>query len=359
MRTIFWDDVKCCITAIDQTALPSKSVSMDIYDMSTLHDAILALKIRGAPALGAAGGFGVALLAHNIKAHDLDVFVEILRDGAESLKKVRPTAVNLSWGVERVLNRSLAGRDIEEVQRLAIKEANVLADEDVSNCKAIGAFGADLLKDGDRVLTYCNAGRLACVDWGTALGMVRSAIASGKKIEVFACETRPLNQGSRITCSELMEDKIPVTLISDSMAGFAMKKGMVDKVIVGADRIVEDAVFNKIGTYSLSVLAKAHSIPFYVAAPLSTFDFSSLERDVVIEERDGDELRYWGGKQIAPKDVPVFNPAFDATPMKNVTAIITERGVFKPPVSFESLRKKFMVSSCICTRAGEQHGLSL
>jgi methylthioribose-1-phosphate isomerase len=360
MRTIFWDGEKCCITAIDQTALPSKSVLLDIYDMSTLHDAILALKIRGAPALGAAGGFGVALLAHNIKAHDLDVFVEILRDGAESLKKVRPTAVNLSWGVERIFNRCICGRNIEEIQRLAIKEANALADEDVSQCKAIGAFGADLLKDGDRVLTHCNAGRLACVDWGTALGVIRSAAAAGKNISVISCETRPLNQGSRITCFELMEDQIPVTLITDSMAGYAMRKGMVDKVIVGADRIVEDAVFNKIGTYSLSVLAKEHGIPFYVAAPSSTFDFTLREKDVVVEERDHDELRHWNGAQIAPADVPTLNPAFDATPMENVTAIITEQGIIKPPVSFESLRKKFNISSCICSNPkGEQHGLSL
>ena len=359
MRTIFWDDEKCCITAIDQTALPSKSVLLDIYDMSTLHDAILALRVRGAPALGAAGGFGVALLAHNIKASDLDVFVEILRDGAESLKKVRPTAVNLSWGVERVFNKCICGQDIEAIKRLAIQEANALADEDVAQCKAIGAFGADLLKDGDRVLTHCNAGRLACVDWGTALGVVRSAVANGKNISVISCETRPLNQGSRITCWELMEDKIPVTLITDSMAGYVMRKGMVDKVIVGADRIIEDAVYNKIGTYSLSVLAKEHGIPFYVAAPLSTFDFSHREHGVIIEERDPEELRHWNGAQIAPKDVPALNPAFDETPMENVTAIITERGIIKPPVSFESLRKKFISPSDISLRAGEQHELSL
>ncbi len=359
MRTIFWDDEKCCITAIDQAALPSKSVLLDIYDMSTLHDAILALRVRGAPALGAAGGFGVALLAHNIKASDLDVFVEILRDGAESLKKVRPTAVNLSWGVERVFGKCICGRDIEEIKQLAIKEANTLADEDVAQCKAIGAFGADLLKDGDRVLTHCNAGRLACVDWGTALGVIRSAVSNGKNISVIACETRPLNQGSRITCWELMEDKIPVTLITDSMAGYVMRKGMVDKVIVGADRIIEDAVYNKIGTYSLSVLAKEHGIPFYVAAPSSTFDFSHREHAVIIEERDPEELRNWNGAQIAPKDVPALNPAFDETPMENVTAIITERGIIKPPVSFESLRKKFMSSTDICLRAGEENGLSL
>lgn len=359
MRTIFWDDEKCCITAIDQAALPSKSVLLDIYDMSTLHDAILALRVRGAPTLGAAGGFGVALLAHNIKASDLDVYVEILRDGAESLKKVRPTAVNLSWGVERVFSKCICGRDIDEIKQLAIKEANLLADEDVAQCKAIGAFGNDLLKDGDRVLTHCNAGRLACVDWGTALGVVRSAIASGKNISVISCETRPLNQGSRITCWELMEDKIPVTLITDSMAGYVMRKGLVDKVIVGADRIVEDAVYNKIGTYSLSVLAKEHGIPFYVAAPLSTFDFSHREHGVIIEERDPEELRNWNGAQIAPRDVPAMNPAFDETPMENVTAIITDRGIIKPPVSFESLRKKFMTSTDICIRTGEQHGLSL
>jgi len=278
MRTIDWNDENGCITIIDQTALPSKLVLLDIYHIKSLHDAILKLRVRGAPALGAAGGFGVALLARSIMANGFKNYVKKLTEGAESLKKVRPTAVNLSWGVDRVLLKALTGKDRAEVETLSLQEAKALADEDVAQCRAIGEHGAKLLESGDTVMTHCNAGRLACVDWGTALGVIRSAVEQGKDIKVISCETRPLNQGSRITCFELMEDRIPVTLITDSMAGRTMRSGKVDKVIVGADRIVEDAVFNKIGTYTHSVLAKAHRIPFYVAAPLSTFDFTRLER---------------------------------------------------------------------------------
>jgi methylthioribose-1-phosphate isomerase len=342
MRTIDWSDDSCCITIIDQTALPSKLILLDICEMEKLHDAILQLKVRGAPALGAAGGFGVALLSRTIGSGSFTDYITKLKQGAESLKNVRPTAVNLSWGVDRALNKALAGKDRKAVESLALKEAKAIADEDVLQCRAIGEYGEKLLKDGDTVLTHCNAGRLACVDWGTALGVIRSAVAHGKHIKVISDETRPLNQGSRITCKELMEDGIPVTLITDSMAGPLMRAGKIDKVIVGADRIVEDAVFNKIGTYSLSVLAKAHGIPFYVAAPLSTFDLTGKEKDIVIEERNGDELRYWNGSQIAPTDVPVFNPAFDATPLENVTAIITELGILEPPFTFGGAGKKFM-----------------
>ncbi len=339
MRTIDWNDEKGCMTIIDQTALPSKLVLLDIYHINALHDAILKLRVRGAPALGAAGGFGVALLARIVEANDFKNYVKKLTEGAESLKKVRPTAVNLSWGVDRVLMAALTGKDRAEVGSIALQEAKALADEDVAQCRAIGEHGARLLESGDTVMTHCNAGRLACVDWGTALGVIRSAIEQGKDIKVISCETRPLNQGSRITCFELMEDRIPVTLITDSMAGHMMRSGKIDSVIVGADRIVEDAVFNKIGTYTHSVLAKAHGIPFYVAAPLSTFDFTLREKDVVIEERDPEELRRWNGNQIAPADVPVYNPAFDATPMENVTAVITEQGVFAPPLPFTELKK--------------------
>jgi methylthioribose-1-phosphate isomerase len=341
MRTIDWDDDKGCITIIDQTALPSKLVVLNIYHINALLDAIKRLRVRGAPALGAAGGFGVALLARTIKADNSNDFTKKLRAGADALKNARPTAVNLSWGAGRVLEKALAGNSRAEVETLALEEAKAIADEDVAQCKAIGEQGAALLKDGDTVLTLCNAGRLACVDWGTALGVIRSAVAEGKKINVIACETRPLNQGSRITCRELMEDNIPVTLIADNMAGHMMRAGKIDKVIVGADRIVRDAVFNKIGTYSLSVLAKAHGIPFYVAAPLSTFDLEKKEKDVVVEERGGDELRYWNGAPIAPEGVPVYNPAFDATPLENVTAIVTEQGILRPPYAFGRMGKKF------------------
>jgi methylthioribose-1-phosphate isomerase len=340
MRTIDWDDEKSCIMIIDQTALPDRLVLKEICSLEALQEAILALRVRGAPALGAAGAFGVAMLARTIPPMMLPDYVIELKAGAERLKETRPTAVNLSWGVERTLSKALEGRDIEDITRLALAEAKAIADDDVARCKAIGENGARLLKDGDTVLTHCNAGRLACVDWGTALGVVRSAVAEGKCIGVIACETRPLNQGSRITAWELAEDGIPVTLIADDMSGYVMRKGMVDAVIVGADRITEDAVFNKIGTYTHSVVAKANGIPFYVAAPLSTFDFEHREKDIVIEERGPDELRRCGDRQLAPPDVKVLNPAFDATPMENVTAIITELGIFRPPLDFQAIRQK-------------------
>ena len=340
MRTIDWDDEKSCITIIDQTALPGRLVLKDICSLEALQEAILTLRVRGAPALGAAGAYGVALLARTTAPMLFPNWVIELQAQAERLKQTRPTAVNLAWGVERTLAQALKGRDIEDVTRLALAEAKAVADDDVARCKAIGENGAQLLKDGDTVMTHCNAGRLACVDWGTALGVVRSAVAAGKRIKVLACETRPLNQGSRITAWELAEDGIPVTLMTDSMAGYAMRKGLVNAVIVGADRITEDAVFNKIGTYAHAVLARAHGIPFYVAAPLSTFDFERREEDVVIEQRSPDELRRSGDRLLAPATVDVLNPAFDATPMAAVTAIITELGVFRPPLDFGALRQK-------------------
>ncbi len=256
---------------------------------------------------------------------------DYLRKAAEFLASTRPTAVNLFVGIERALNAALKGESVEEVRELALMEAERVAEEDVQRNKRMGDFGAELLEDGDVVLTYCNAGRLATVDWGTALGVVRSAVKQGKDIRVIACETRPLNQGSRLTCWELMEDGIDVTLITDSMVGIVMQKGMVDKVIVGADRIVRDAVFNKIGTYTVSVVAKHHGIPFYVAAPKATFDWDKTAEQVVIEERAREELIFCGNRQIAPLDVKVYNPAFDPTPLENVTALITEYGVIYPP----------------------------
>jgi translation initiation factor 2B subunit I family (IF-2BI) len=258
---------------------------------------------------------------------------------AKRIKDVRPTAVNLSWGVNRVLDKvlknrrfatTLSGESIEDIRRFALEEAKRICEEDVKINKTIGENGAKLLNDGDTILTHCNAGRLACVDWGTALGVVRSAVEMGKDIKVFACETRPLNQGGRITTWELMEDGIDVTLIADSSSGIVMRNKMVDKVIVGADRIVKDGVFNKIGTYTHSVLAKENKIPFYVAAPYSTFDLERTGGEIIIEERCADELRKFGERYIAPKNVKVFNPAFDFTPMKNITSIITERGVLDP-----------------------------
>ncbi len=333
MRTIFWDDG--AVKLIDQTLLPDEFKIITCKNVEELADAIKRLAVRGAPALEAAGGYGIALACFERDFKDVEEMKEHLKRRAELLASTRPTAVNLFYGIERVLKKALSGSDVEEVRKLALEEAERIAKEDIQRNKLIGKHGAKLLEDGDTVLTYCNTGRLATVDWGTALGVIRSAVEEGKRIKVIVCETRPLNQGSRLTCWELMRDGIDVTLIADNMVGIVMQRGMVDKVIVGADRIVRDAVFNKIGTYTVAIVAKEHRIPFYVAAPLTTFDWERTMNEVVIEERSKDELIYCNIKcrrsLIAPKDVKVFNPAFDATPLKYVTALITEKGVIYPP----------------------------
>jgi methylthioribose-1-phosphate isomerase len=341
MRTIEWNDIENCIEIIDQTKIPLKLEKKFCKTIDSLIDAIKSLKIRGAPALGAVGGLGIALSAFQYGGEDREEMIRTLISDGKRIKDVRPTAVNLSWGVNRVLDKvlenqrfsnatTLSGESIEDIRRFALEEARRICEEDVRINKMIGENGAKLLDDGDTILTHCNAGRLACVDWGTALGVVRSAVEMGKDIKVFACETRPLNQGGRITTWELMEDGIDVTLIADSSSGIVMRNKMVDKVIVGADRIVKDGVFNKIGTYTHSVLAKENKIPFYVAAPYSTFDLERTGREIIIEERSADELRKFGKTYIAPKNVKVFNPAFDFTPIENITSIITEKGVLDP-----------------------------
>ena len=333
-RSIFWDSKEECVKLVDQTKLPDTFEIVSCRSIEELADAIKRLAVRGAPALEAAGGYGIVLAAHK-KASSVDELKERIKKAGEFLASTRPTAVNLFCGIERVLRAAMKGEDIEEIRELALSEAEKIASEDIERNRLIGRHGAKLLKDGFTVLTYCNAGRLATVDWGTALGVIRSAVDEGKKISVIACETRPLNQGSRLTTWELMQDGIDVTLITDSMAGIVMQRGMVDCVIVGADRIVRDAVFNKIGTYTVAVLAKEHEIPFYVAAPKTTFDWEKKAEDVVIEERGRDELIYCnikcGKTLIAPPDVKVFNPAFDATPLEYVSALITEKGVIYPP----------------------------
>ncbi len=340
MRTIDWESEKNNIIMIDQTLLPGEYKVIECSTIESLCEAIKSLRVRGAPALGAAGGFGIALAAFKSGASSLEGLIEDIENAGKTIIATRPTAVNLSWGVNRVIRAVEDARNIKEARMFALDESKAIADEDVEKNKQLGEYGATLLDDGDTVMTHCNAGRLACVDWGTALGVIRSARAEGKDIRVISCETRPLNQGSRITTWELMEDKIPVTLITDSMSGHVMRKGMVDKVIVGADRITQDAVFNKIGTYTHSVIAKEHDIPFYVAAPVSTFDFEHLEDEIEIELRKPDELRYFGNHQTAPLNVEVYNPAFDATPMENVSAIITENGIFYPPFLLEEVKIK-------------------
>jgi len=337
MRTINWNNENNSIVMIDQTLLPLEYKVIECKTLALLCEAIKSLRVRGAPALGAAGAYGIALAATLSSSSSMEILTRDLEIAAKTIKATRPTAINLAWGVDRTMSAISDAYDRDGIKDVVLSEAKNIADEDVTKNKKIGKYGAKLLEDGDTVMTHCNAGKMACVDWGTALGVIRSAVEAGKEINVIACETRPLNQGGRITTWELMQDNIDVTLITDSMSGHVMSKGMVDKVIVGADRITADAVFNKIGTYTHSVIAREHEIPFFVAAPISTFDPNNWEDTVIIEQRDANELRFFKDVQIAPADVKVYNPAFDATPMENVTAVITEKGVFYPPFLLDEL----------------------
>jgi methylthioribose-1-phosphate isomerase len=326
MRMIKWQNGT--VITPDQTKLPLQEVTLEIKTVDQMAEAIKNLRIRGAPLLGAAAGYGIALAAYHSKAKNKNKFLAELETAGTLIKRQRPTAVNLFWGVDRVLNKakSVSG-DIEEIRTTVILEAQKIADEDAQNNRAIGKNGSVLIKEGDTILTHCNAGELCAVEYGTALGVVRAAWEQGKKIKVIADETRPLLQGARLTTYELKRDGIPVTLITDNMAGYVISKGLVNIVIVGADRIVQDAVFNKIGTYSVAVLAHEHKIPFYVAAPKSTFDLTHKATDIEVEERKPEEVTQIGGIQIAPNGVAVMNPSFDATPLKYVTAIITEDSI--------------------------------
>jgi methylthioribose-1-phosphate isomerase len=323
MRMIKWQNGT--VITPDQTKLPLQEVTLEIKTVDQMAEAIKMLRVRGAPLLGAAAGFGVALAAYHSNAKTKEKLLAELETAGTVIKRQRPTAVNLFWGVDRVLNKakSTAG-GVEEIKSAVILEAEKIADEDAAQNRAIGKNGSILIKDGDTILTHCNAGELATVEYGTALGVVRAAWEEGKKIRVIADETRPLLQGARLTAYELKKEGIPVTLITDNMAGYVMSKGLVDLVIVGADRIVQDAVFNKIGTYGVAVLAHEHKIPFYVAAPKSTFDLTRKAAEVEIEERKPEEVTHVGCQQTAPDGVAVMNPSFDATPLKYVTAIITE-----------------------------------
>ncbi len=326
MGTIQWDPSRSGVDLIDQTLLPAESKRVLCATVDSLVEAIRSLRVRGAPALEAAGAYGVVLAAREA-GEDWARF-EVL---AEKVRTARPTAVNLGRGVERGLGAARKEGSLANAAGAALAEAERLCDEDVARNRAMGARGARLLKDGDTVMTHCNAGRLATVDYGTALGLFRAAKEAGKHLKVVACETRPLNQGARLTTYELLEDGFDVTLITDSMAGVVLRSGRVARVVVGADRITRDAVFNKIGTYGLAVLAKAHKVPFTVAAPLTTFDLDLAARDVPVEERDRRELLWLGERRNAPDEVRVHNPAFDATPLKLVDSIVTEKGVLRAP----------------------------
>ena len=335
--TIGWDDTHTCIRYIDQTRLPGHYIVVLCRSVQRLTTAIRRLEVRGAPALGVAGAFGIALAAATCKKKDPAAFRAEMRKNGDLLTATRPTAINLSWGVNRVLCALERAESIHAAKKIALAEAKAVAREDEACCHAIGEYGAALLPKRCTVLTHCNAGALACTTWGTALGVIRSAVEQGKDVKVFACETRPLLQGARLTAWELSHDGIDVTVITDSMAAHLMRTSIIDVVIVGADRITGDAVFNKIGTYMHAVCARHHAIPFYVAAPLATFDPSHSEKEVEIEERSRNEVARCGTRTTVPEGVKVRNPAFDATPMELVTGVITEQGVLRPPLDMKAL----------------------
>ena len=333
MRPVYFENG--ALKLIDQTLLPTEEVIRSYTDYREVAEAIKTMVVRGAPAIGVTAAYAVYLAAEEFKALPVDAFTLHMKDACDQIKGVRPTAVNLAWAVERMaaLLKNPAGRNPKTAAAALKAEADAICEEDIAMCRAIGAHGQKLINRGDTILTHCNAGALATADYGTALGVIRAAYDAGKNIKVYADETRPLLQGARLTAYELAKDGIPVTLITDNMAGWMMKQGKIKCVVVGADRITRNGdVANKIGTYSLSVLAQAHRIPFYVAAPTSTIDFGMLSGDdIVIEQRDPDEIKYIKGQQIAPDGIAFENPAFDVTPHQNVTAIITERGVVSPP----------------------------
>ena len=337
LLTVRWEDDGGRVVMVDQTRLPGELVLVTYDTHEQVADAIRRLVVRGAPAIGVSGAFGLALAACRSNAETAGRMVEDLERAAALLVATRPTAVNLKWALDRVMRaaRSAASGPSAapgSVRDAAVSEARAMADEDVRTNRSLGANGAALLGDGETVMTHCNAGALATVAYGTALGVIRAARDGGKGVRVIATETRPVQQGSRLTAFELRHDGIDVSLIPDTAVGYAMSRGMVDRVVVGADRVLRTGhVYNKIGTYQVAAMARRHGVPFYVAAPLSTFDMDSSPADVVIEQRPADEVTGTAGRRTAPDGIGVINPAFDETPPELVSAIITEAGVAEPP----------------------------
>jgi methylthioribose-1-phosphate isomerase len=332
VKTIYWQND--AVMMLDQSKLPLEVVYIECKNYQTVAEGIKKLWIRGAPAIGIAAAMGIALGAQEIKASHVDEFVERLQPVFDTMYATRPTAVNIRWAIERIKRFLALHKDegVDVLKQMLIAESTRILEEDIEINRKIGAFGAQFIRDGDTILTHCNAGSLATGGFGTATAPIYIAHEQGKQIQVFADETRPVNQGSRLTSWELMQAGIPVTLITDSSAGAVMKRGMVDLVIVGTDRTTRNGdVANKIGTYTVAVLSHEHGIPFYVAAPLSSIDFSLDSGDkIIIEERHPDEVRMIGGHQIAPTEVNVLNFAFDVTPARYVTAFFTEKGAFRP-----------------------------
>jgi methylthioribose-1-phosphate isomerase len=328
------------IKIIDQTELPHKEIFLELQDYREVADAIKKLRIRGAPDIGVATAYGFALGAQSIKASSKDEFLAKLRPVSETLSSSRPTAVNLFWALAKMNKVAQGGKSVTQIKKDLLTEAQRIEAENDEANRRLSELGAELIKDGFTILTHCNTGSLATAAYGTALGVIKMAKEQGKKVKVYATETRPLLQGARLTTWELLKENIPVTLITDSMAGYFMNKGAINCAIVGADRIAANGdVANKIGTYTLAVLATENGIPFYVAAPMSTIDFSlSSGADIPIEERNPDEVTHIQGIRIAPEGVKAANPAFDVTPHCYISAIITEKGVIREPY-VEKLKK--------------------
>ena len=331
--TVEWKDG--AVRLLDQSRLPTAVDFIDCRDYQAVAQAIRELKVRGAPAIGVTAAMGVALGAQAIQTTDYDEFVNGVVAICEHLAASRPTAVNLFWAIARMKQKVMAlhGQSVQSIKDELVKESQAILEEDIALCKAMGQQGAALIHNGQTILTHCNAGALATAGYGTALGVIRAAWEQGKQIRVIADETRPVLQGARLTAWELMQDHIPVILITDNMAGALMRQGKIHLCVVGADRIAANGdVANKIGTYSVAVLARAHAIPFYVAAPYSTIDLATASGDdIPIEQRGSREVTaIHGSHSVAPEGVEVFNPAFDITPAHLITGIITERGVFKP-----------------------------
>jgi len=339
LKTVEWKNNK--VVMIDQTKLPNELVFVEYDDFNQVADAIRLLIVRGAPAIGVSGAFGLALAVLQSHATTKDELISDLEKAKKILFETRPTAVNLAWGLEKIMDVAKEKNSVDEIRNSIIDTAKKMAEEDVQINKTIGKNGSELFDNNDTIMTHCNAGALATVAYGTALGVIRAIKESGKNVKVIATETRPVQQGSRLTAFELKHDGFDVSLIPDTAVGYTMANGLVNKVIVGADRIVKTGhVFNKIGTYQVATMAKQHGIPFYVAAPLSSFDMKSNPEDVIIEQRKASEVTGIGDKKTAPEGINVINPAFDMTPPELISGIITEKGVAKAPFE-ESIKKLF------------------
>ena len=339
LRTVEWKNNS--VVMIDQTKLPNELVFVKYTDYNDVANAIRTLIVRGAPAIGVSGAFGMALAALQSSSENIEGLLSDLENAKKTLFETRPTAVNLSWGLETIMRVAKQGKTVDDIKNFVIVKAKEMAEEDISVNKRMGKNGAELFQNNDIIMTHCNAGALATVAYGKALGVIRATTESGKNIKVIATETRPVQQGSRLTAFELKHDGIDVSLIPDTAVGYTMANGLVNGVVVGADRILQTGhVFNKIGTYQVAIMAKQHNIPFYVAAPLSTFDLQSKPDDVIIEQRKASEVTGIGDKKTAPDGIDVINPAFDMTPPELISGIITENGVAKPPFQ-ESIKELF------------------